>query len=274
MKSRDFAKLVLLGCARGETRRSRNAETMDDTDEPNSEGANNRRRGRILVVDDQPTLLRWAKVILRDAGYEVGTATSVQSAVAALKDDFDVGVFDVDLPDGEGFDVVEVLRKAKSSLIPVIMITGNPNQENLGRSVSHGITEFLFKPFDKAELCEAVERALHAKRRWEERLAVLEEEGRLKPAVQVAHEEREGIGTLPEGEISQLFESLATRGGLTERERETLQLMLAGLQNADIARALKISANTVKYHVRNVLTKLGMESRTALFRSLLAQADC
>jgi two-component system nitrate/nitrite response regulator NarL len=246
---------------------------MDETDEPNSEEARKRRRGRILVVDDQPVLLRWATKILGSAGYEIVTATSVHSALAALREDFDVGVFDVDLPDGKGFDVVEALRKAKSQLIPVIMITGNPNQENLGQSVSHGITEFLFKPFEKDELYDAVERALHAKRRWEQRLAVLAKEGRIKPGAPAALEGQEGWGTFGESEISQLLESLATRGGLTERERETLKLMLAGLQNTDIARDLKISANTVKYHVRNVLTKLGMESRTALFRSLLAQAD-
>src|SRR5690606_12113014 len=112
-------------------------------------------------------------------GYTVACASSLQEGLEMLREEFDVGVFDVELRDGQGFTLVDFLRKTKSSLIPVIMITGNPNQDSLGRSVSHGITEFLFKPFHMRELSEAVERAFLAKQRWEERLTALRDEGRL-----------------------------------------------------------------------------------------------
>jgi DNA-binding NarL/FixJ family response regulator len=207
-------------------------------------------------------------VVLESVGHRVVTAESVQTGTDALREEFDVAVFDVDLPDGKGFELVDLLRKNHSAPTPVVMITGNPNEESLARSVSHGITEFLFKPFDRSELTDAVARALEAKERWNERVATLKSEGRVAESSDATSPEE-----LAEREVSQLLDGLAARNGLTERERETLKLMLEGLQNADIADVLQISANTVKYHVRNVLTKLGMESRTELFRSLLNHGE-
>src|SRR5690606_27784153 len=108
--------------------------------------------------------------------------------------------------------------------------------------------------------------ALEAKRRWDNRVAVLE--GRSpQPGKAVSSTE------LPEADIHRLTQALVQRYGLTERERETLELILRGLQNIEIAAMLDISGNTVKYHVRNLLTKLGMESRTELFRSLLNPSE-
>ena len=62
---------------------------------------------------------------------------------------------------------------------------------------------------------------------------------------------------------------LSRRGNLTARERETVELLLRGYSNEEIAAALSISGHTVKYHVRNILRKLSLATRTDLFRLLV-----
>lgn len=226
------------------------------------------RTGRVLIVDDDQVVCMFAKKILEHEGHSVSVADSVFSGRVALRAEVDVAVIDVDLPDGEGFELVELVRERFPRPIPIVLITGNPIDEYLDKSVAQGIIEFLFKPFHAMDLRGAVERAVAARARWEERIGAL-------PVSSL--ERRSGLHLtpkpIPESEVGQLSRMLSVRHNLTERERETLEQMLAGLQNADIAAALNISGNTVKYHVRNILMKLGMESRTELFRSLLNQGD-
>ena len=50
---------------------------------------------------------------------------------------------------------------------------------------------------------------------------------------------------------------------LTEREREVLKLMISGMNNNDIAASLVVSVSTVKYHISNILSKLGVDNRVA-----------
>lgn len=222
---------------------------------------------RVLVVDDEGSIRQAMKRQLEGDGYSVTVAGSVKEGRSALQQVFDVVVLDVDLPDGKGFELVDVLRAHSGAPTSVVMMTGNPNQGVLDRSLHQGILEFLFKPFRYPEMRAAVGRALEANRRWNERLALLE--GR----IDVEEGEPSRDSELPASEISRLTAQLVERHSLTDRECETLALILKGFQNAEIARLLDISANTVKYHVRNLLTKLGMESRTELFRSLLDPAD-
>lgn len=231
-----------------------------------SSGAHLERQARVLIVDDDLVVCSFVRKILEHEGHKVNTANSVLAGREALKSEVDVAVIDVDLPDGEGFELVDLVRDRFSRPVPIVLITGNPNDDYLDKSISQGIVEFLFKPFHAKELRAAVERAVQARARWEARVGALPETG-----VERTSGTHLAPKPIPASEVGRLTEMLAERHGLTERERQTLEHMLAGLQNADIAAALAISANTVKYHVRNVLTKLGMESRTELFRSLLNQ---
>lgn len=233
---------------------------------------------RVLIVDDQEAICRVLRRALERDGYAVDVAFSVHSARERLEEDFDVVVLDVDLPDGLGFELVELAREAGGTPTSIIMMTGNPSQESLGQSLRRGVLEMLFKPFRQAELREAVARAVESHERWRQRLH----------ALRFSHHEllresevRRSNGQANEGEremravsgVEGLGSSLIAEHGLTDREREILQLILQGLQNTEIAERLDISGNTVKYHVRNLLTKLGMESRTELFRMLLRQSE-
>jgi DNA-binding NarL/FixJ family response regulator len=224
----------------------------------------------VLLVDDKPSICRFAVKALGQAGYEVEAAHSIAAAKDLLDGPFDVAVLDVELPDGNGFQLVELLRSHYSVVVPVVMITGNPDPDKVSNTIRYGITEFLFKPFGRAELQDAVQRALDAGLRWKERIESAQlavSQGAEPPPSE------DGVGLAPGDVPPHLIESLSNKHGLTDREAEILELVLAGLQNADIAERLNISANTVKYHVRNVFTKLGVESRVQLFRQLIQPGD-
>ncbi len=219
--------------------------------------------GRVLVVDDERAIRDAAVRALERAGLEVVAAPSVVAAMSLMDEPFDVAVLDVELPDGTGFQLVEALRNKSAALVPIVMITGSPDSAKVSESIRYGIVEFLFKPFDLSELLDTVQRALEARARWKDRVKDVDLD--VVPSG--------GGEALPPNEVSRLIESLSTKHGLTDREVEVLGLILAGLQNADIATQLNISANTVKYHARNVFTKLGVESRVQLFRQLIQPSD-
>lgn len=226
---------------------------------------------RVLVVEDQESLRNVLVSQLLLDGHEVVSAGTVQGALPLVDRVLDVAILDIDLPDGRGFEIVEHLRGEPGCVTSVIMMTGNPSEESLALSLNHGILEFLFKPFGVAEIRAAMARALEASLRWRRRMAALEQ--RLSGAEGPSLPSSSRLEDFEEEELEKIVRSLRERHGLTERESETLQLMLTGLQNPEIASKLQISANTVKYHARNLLMKLGMSSRTELFRTLLNQNE-
>lgn len=112
---------------------------------------------RILVVDDDPSVLVVTKTILARAGFTVATAASVPDAEAVfLGEPCDVLLTDKNLPGATGFDVIERLRHHAPAL-PAILMTGYP-EPLLGLRTP--IQGYLAKPFDSGKLVEAVERVL------------------------------------------------------------------------------------------------------------------
>ena len=222
----------------------------------------------VLVVEDDPLVANLVLKCLRREGYSPTLATTIHAGARALQDGFDVAVIDVSLPDGQGFELLELLH-APESAVGVVMMTGEPTDEVVHRSIRQGVAEFLPKPFTPTQLAGAVRGALRVTQSYRQRLSASWGPGR----AQRQSEEAATPADLPRDEHERIVAKLAAEGGLTDRERETLDLMLAGLQNADIADDLDISANTVKYHVRNILTKLGLGSRTELFRFLIAMDE-
>ena len=224
---------------------------------------------RVLVVDDNESVCRLVHGQLEREGYDVTSCYTVQDALEQLKSIYDVVVLDIDLPDGKGFDIVDIVRGA-STPTSIVMMTGNPSDENLAQGLNHGVLEILFKPFNSDEIRQAVQRAAEANRRWEYRVAglgnALDGDGEADDGASDVVSEKLDWSS---AEIDEWTESLQKRHDFTGREGQILRLILEGLKNSAIALDLQISENTVKYHVRNLLKKLEMESRREIFQTLL-----
>ncbi len=108
-------------------------------------------RMRILIIEDEPDLLRSLAMALRDEGYAVDTATNGEDgAFNAESINYDAILLDVMLPKLDGWGVLERLRKTKKT--PVLMLTARDTSRDRVRGLDTGADDYLVKPFDLAEL--------------------------------------------------------------------------------------------------------------------------
>ena len=104
-------------------------------------------RKKLLLVDDEPELLKMVSDILKDAGFEtVLTAGSVKEAVMAAKQEKpDLMILDVMLPDGDGFSLMEQLRTFTD--VPVIFLTAKDEAADKLAGLGLGADDYISKPF-------------------------------------------------------------------------------------------------------------------------------
>jgi two-component system, OmpR family, response regulator len=106
---------------------------------------------RILVVEDEPDLLRGLSKALREEGYAVDTAPDGEDGLfKATETAYDAIVLDVMLPKLDGFEVLEQLRQNRST--PVLMLTARNRTPDRVRGLDTGADDYLAKPFDLDEL--------------------------------------------------------------------------------------------------------------------------
>ena len=103
---------------------------------------------RVLVVDDDPTFVLLATETLRQGGFELMSAATVQEALTAFASFVpDLVLLDVELPGGNGFDVCRAIREsAVNSDIPVVLVTGHDDTASIEASYEAGATDFMPKP--------------------------------------------------------------------------------------------------------------------------------
>jgi PAS domain S-box-containing protein len=120
---------------------------------------------RILIIDDEQTLCYFLKESLAEKGYE---ATAVHTAAEGLEQvtgqSVDLVLLDLKLPDGEGLDVLQEIRKVDEDL-PVIVLTGHAAVESAVRAMKLGAQDYLEKPINLAQLSASVAEVLSSARR-------------------------------------------------------------------------------------------------------------
>jgi two-component system KDP operon response regulator KdpE len=130
----------------------------------------------VLVVDDEPQILRALRVILRNAGYEVATAETKSEALDAVSvRPPDAMVLDLVLPDGSGVDVTSEVRTWSS--LPIIVLSAVGDEREKVRALDVGADDYITKPFGTEELLARLRAVL--RRAGEERDGPLVELGDL-----------------------------------------------------------------------------------------------
>ena len=196
----------------------------------------------IHLIDDDAAVRESLALLIGTVGLRVTTWADPQ----AFLDGFDreaIGaiVLDVRMPGISGLTVLDTLV-AQGVDQPVIMLTGHGTVEMCRRAFKAGAAEFLEKPVDDEALIEALQNAVRQHVRSRERH-------------QADRQARERYAQL------------------SEREREVLGLIVSGLTNKEIGRALAVSPRTVETHRANLFAKLEAESLAQLIRSYAALAD-
>jgi len=188
---------------------------------------------RILVVDDHNVVRQGIVALIKtvDDMSVIAEASNGKQAVELFRTHKpDVTIMDLRLPIMSGVDAITEIRR-ESPNARVIVLTTFDGDEDIYRALQAGARGYLLKDMFGDDLMDAI-RAVHAGK------------SRIPPAV---------------------AQRLADRMGgpeLTGRELEVLKLIVAGRSNKEIGRELSISEATVKTHINNLLSKLGVSDRT------------
>jgi len=189
----------------------------------------------VFVIDDDRMIREGMQSLIRSVGLRVEMFASAQDFLDAKRADAPAClVLDVRMPGLSGLDLQLKLRDGGIP-VPIIFITGHGDIPMSVRAMKEGAHEFLTKPVRGQDLLDAVQKAIAADR--------------------MLREERKDAD-----EIRVRFDSL------TPREKEVLELVVAGLLNKQIADQLRMSELTVKTHRAHVMEKTQAESLAHLVR--------
>ena len=124
--------------------------------------SSHRFKRRVLVVDDVPDVTEMIGLFLKHAGYEVATADSAPAALRlAYERAFDVIISDIGMPEMNGYELAESLRRrAEYQGIPIIAVTGYSEYDDRGRALRSGFNAHLTKPIDPSELLQLMNELL------------------------------------------------------------------------------------------------------------------
>jgi len=130
------------------------------------------RQFKVLVVDDEPDIVRYLEHVLRRLGYETASAGDGQEALAkAAADPPDLVLLDVMMPVMDGFAVCRALREREATrLVPVVVMTALQGIDDRVKVLEHGADDVLTKPVDERELVARIQGALARKREMDQRL--------------------------------------------------------------------------------------------------------
>jgi DNA-binding NarL/FixJ family response regulator len=197
---------------------------------------------RILLVDDHLSFRQpLAFILMREPDITItGQAGSLAEARPLLSE-ADIALIDLDLPDGEGIDLIEELRSVNPRAMALVL-TDHSSDLATARAVEAGAAGVIHKARPISEIMEAIRR-LQA---GESLLSVRETIEILRFITRQREEQR-----TVEAKIARL----------TPREREVLQALAAGLSDDEIAEQLYIRRETVRSHMVHVLHKLEVDSR-------------
>jgi two-component system KDP operon response regulator KdpE len=113
----------------------------------------------VLVVDDEPPIIRFVRASLRAAGYRVITAEDAAGALAsvsAIKPD--LMILDLGLPDRSGFEVIATIRRQSS--VPIIVLSARKDESSKVEALDLGADDYISKPFGIPELTARIRAAL------------------------------------------------------------------------------------------------------------------
>ena len=196
----------------------------------------------VHLIDDDEAVRNSLALLISTVGLRVqGWADPQQFLREFPRQDIGAIVLDVRMPGISGLAVLDTLV-AQGVDQPVIMLTGHGTVEMCRRAFKAGAAEFLEKPVDDEALLEALQNAVRQHVKSRERLA----------ADRAARERY---------------------AQLSEREKEVAGLIVEGLTNKEIGRALALSPRTVETHRANLFAKLQAESLAQLIRRYAAVID-
>ncbi len=200
---------------------------------------------RILIADDHSLFRDGLRSLLKAQGHEVvGEARNGREAVdLARACNPDLVLMDLSMPEVDGLAATKLIS-AELPDVKVVILTASEDDSSLFEAIKAGAQGYLLKNLEAEDFFPILERVSNGEPAFTPTLA-------RKLLVEFAKP--------PSSEAA----NATGDGSLTTREREVLELMVDGVtSNRRLAKRLGLTENTVKFHVRNILDKLRLHSRT------------
>lgn len=200
-------------------------------------------RIRVALVDDHSLCRRGlTELLTHQYGITVVGATGDADELRTLLREHkpDLLVMDLRMEPLGGFQLIELIRKEGFDT-PVVILTMSDSEADLATALRAGVRGYLLKDMSPDDVVDAIRR-------------VAAGEMVVAPAMTIKM-----VSIMQHGQKESVYQNLLKT--LTERESEILQLLAGGESNKAIAKTLGISSDTVKQHVRHILTKLNLTSR-------------
>ncbi|HEU4767145.1 MAG TPA: response regulator transcription factor [Pyrinomonadaceae bacterium] len=205
---------------------------------------------RLLVVDDEPNLLRAVAACLKAEDYEVSTARSGHEALLQLAEAVpDLIISDIRMPGMDGYKLARQLRGSpRTALVPIVFLTAKDETADRIEGFRAGVDAYLTKPFEPGELIAVVNGILNRVERTHSEIARLVSAREAQQAPVTFQDE-----------------------ALTEAENRVAVAVSRGLSNKEIAAELEISVRTVENHISHILDKKGFSNRVEIARYVFEQ---
>ena len=205
---------------------------------------------RLLVVDDEPNLLRAVAACLKAEAYEVSTSRSGHEALRQLAESIpDLIISDIRMPGMDGYKLARQLRGSpRTALVPIVFLTAKDETADRIEGFRVGVDAYLTKPFEPEELIAVVNAILQRVERTHSHIARLVSSGNTEDASLSLQDET-----------------------LTDAENRVAVAVSRGLSNKEIAAELEISVRTVENHISHILDKKHFNNRVEIARYVMEQ---
>ena len=188
----------------------------------------------ILVVDDEESIRFSLKRMLAKDNYRVETADNGSIALKKLANDhYDIVLTDIMMDDISGIELLQSI-KGKYANVLIILMTGYASITSAIDALRSGATDYIIKPCSKKIILSSIENAIKNKKTSED--------------------------------INHSLKVLSGKKPLTIKESLVCEHLLHGLKSDDIATKLDVTLPTIKFHLKNIYSKLGIKGRREIFK--------
>jgi len=193
------------------------------------------REAIVAIVDDDHSVQRGLRRLIRSAGWKATTFASAQEFLARSRTESpNCVLLDLQMPGLSGLDLQKRMAEVGMEN-PIVFLTGHGDIPASVRAMKAGAVQFLTKPVDEEALLQAIEEAVERDRRTRQQHVDM-------------------------SELRGRYESLSAR------EQEVMQQVISGMLNKQIAAELKITEDTVKFHRGHIMQKMRADSFADLVR--------
>jgi len=201
---------------------------------------------RLLIVDDEPNLLRALEAYLGSEGFDVTTARSGSEALAkAAQVVPDLIISDIRMPGMNGYELARHFRdSSRTTLVPIIFLTAKGETGDRIEGFRAGVDAYFTKPFVPDELLAVIKNIISRVERTHAQIARL-----------IGQSEKEETAFHDEA--------------LTEAENRIAARVARGLSNKEIAAEMELSVRTVENHISHILDKKHFNNRVEIARYVM-----